>query len=189
MALRKETILHFPYPFRKTLLLVGMMGCGKSSIGRRLARIYSLPFIDADKEMEKAGGGDISYLFQRFGEQDFRRAEERVMNRLLNGRVCVLASGGGAFVSEITRRTAAQKAVTIFLDADVKTIIRNTAGRTHRPLLNVADPESVIRDLLDRRREHYMQADICVPYKEETMGQLLRILVREINGYAEGQQK
>lgn len=183
---KKETILHFPYPLDRTLFLVGMMGSGKSSIGRRLARIYSMPFIDADREIEKAGGGDICYLFQRYGEQDFRRVEERIMNRLLNGKKCILASGGGAFMSAQTRQTVAQKAVSVFLDADVNTIVRNTAGRTHRPLLNVDNPEKVIRTLLDNRRPFYEQADIRVKYKEETMGQLLRILVAQINGFAAG---
>ena len=183
---KKETILHFPYPLDRTLFLVGMMGSGKSSIGRRLARIYSMPFIDADREIEKAGGGDICYLFQRYGEQDFRRVEERIMNRLLNGKKCILASGGGAFMSAQTRQTVAQKAVSVFLDADVATIVRNTAGRTHRPLLNVDNPEEVIRTLLDSRRPFYEQADIRVKYKEETMGQLLRILVAQINGFAAG---
>ncbi len=183
---KKETILHFPYPLDRTLFLVGMMGSGKSSIGRRLARIYSMPFIDADREIEKAGGGDICYLFQRYGEQDFRRVEERIMDRLLNGKKCILASGGGAFMSAQTRQTVAQKAVSVFLDADVNTIVRNTAGRTHRPLLNVDNPEKVIRTLLDNRRPFYEQADIRVKYKEETMGQLLRILVAQINGFAAG---
>ncbi|MGN1078969.1 MAG: shikimate kinase [Alphaproteobacteria bacterium] len=183
---KKETILHFPYPLDRTLFLVGMMGSGKSSIGRRLARIYSMPFIDADREIEKAGGGDICYLFQRYGEQDFRRVEERIMDRLLNGKKCILASGGGAFMSAQTRQTVARKAVSVFLDADVNTIVRNTAGRTHRPLLNVDNPEKVIRTLLDNRRPFYEQADIRVKYKEETMGQLLRILVAQINGFAAG---
>lgn len=183
---KKETILHFPYPLDRTLFLVGMMGSGKSSIGRRLARIYSMPFVDADREIEKAGGGDICYLFQRYGEQDFRRVEERIMNRLLNGKKCILASGGGAFMSAQTRQVVAQKAVSVFLDADVDTIVRNTAGRSHRPLLNVDNPEKVIRTLLNDRRPFYEQADIRVKYKEETMGQLLRILVAQINGFAAG---
>ncbi len=183
---KKETILHFPYPLDRTLFLVGMMGSGKSSIGRRLARIYSMPFVDADREIEKAGGGDICYLFQRYGEQDFRRVEERIMNRLLNGKKCILASGGGAFMSAQTRQTVSQKAVSVFLDAHVDTIARNTAGRTHRPLLNVDNPGDVIRTLLDCRRPFYEQADICVKYKEETMGQLLRILVAQINRFAAG---
>lgn len=183
---KKETILHFPYPLDRTLFLVGMMGSGKSSIGRRLARIYSMPFVDADREIEKAGGGDICYLFQRYGEQDFRRVEERIMNRLLNAKKCILASGGGAFISAQTRQIVSQKAVSVFLDAHVDTIVRNTAGRTHRPLLNVDNPEEVIRTLLDSRRPFYEQADIRVEYKEETMGQLLRILVAQINRFAAG---
>ncbi len=186
MLEKKETILHFPYPLDRTLFLVGMMGSGKSSVGRRLARIYSMPFVDADKEIEKAGGGDICYLFQRYGEQDFRRIEERIMERLLNGKKCILASGGGAFLSARTREVVSQKAVSVFLDAHVDTIIRNTAGRTHRPLLNVDNPEEVIRTLLNSRRSFYEQADICIKYKEETMGRLLRMLVAQINGFAAG---
>ena len=185
---KKETILHLPYPLDRTLFLVGMMGSGKSSIGRRLARIYSMPFVDADREIEKAGGGDICYLFQRYGEQDFRRVEERIMNRLLNAKKCILASGGGAFMSAQTRQIVSQKAVSVFLDAHVDTIVRNTAGRTHRPLLNVDNPKEVIRTLLDSRRPFYEQADIRVEYKEETMGQLLRILVAQINRFAAGGQ-
>lgn len=185
---KKETILHFPYPLDRTLFLVGMMGSGKSSIGRRLARIYSMPFVDADREIEKAGGGDICYLFQRYGEQDFRRVEERIMNRLLNAKKCILASGGGAFMSAQTRQIVSQKAVSVFLDAHVDTIVRNTAGRRHRPLLNVDNPKEVIRTLLDSRRPFYEQADIRVEYKEETMGQLLRILVAQINRFAAGGQ-
>ena len=185
----KDTFLHFPYPLNRSLFLVGMMGCGKTSIGRRLARIYSIPFIDGDQEMEKAGGGDICYLFERYGEQDFRRAEEQVMERLLKGKVCILASGGGAFLSETTRKNVKERAVSVFLDAHVNTIIRNTAGRTHRPLLNVEQPEQVIRTLLEKRRPFYEQADIRVTYKEETMGQLLRILVRKINQFAYGREE
>ncbi len=186
---KKETLLHFPYPLDRTLFLVGMMGSGKSSIGRRLARIYSMPFVDADKEIEKAGGGDICYLFQRYGEQDFRRVEERIMDRLLNAKKCILASGGGAFMSAQTRQIASQKAVSVFLDAHVDTIVRNTAGRTHRPLLNVDNPREVIQTLLNKRRPFYEQADIRVEYKEETMGQLLRILVARINRFAAGGER
>ncbi|MBR1777634.1 MAG: shikimate kinase [Alphaproteobacteria bacterium] len=189
MPEQKETILHFPYPLNRTLFLVGMMGCGKSSIGRRLARIYSLPFIDADQEIEKAGGADICYLFKRYGEEDFRRVEERIMARLLNGKKCILASGGGAFLSEATRKTVKEKAVSVFLDAHIDAIIRNTAGRTHRPLLNVDNPQAVIRELLEKRRPFYEQADISIKYKEETMGQLLRLLVREINDFAQRRKK
>lgn len=188
MLERKENLLHFSYPLDRTLFLVGMMGCGKSSIGRRLARIYSMPFVDADREIEKAGGGDICYLFDRYGEQDFRRVEERIMNRLLNGKKCILASGGGAFMSARTRQLVSQKAISVFLDAHVDTIVRNTAGRTHRPLLNVENPGEVIRTLLEKRRPFYEQADLHIRFKEETMGQLLRILVAQIGLFAAGEK-
>ncbi|MBO4519998.1 MAG: shikimate kinase [Alphaproteobacteria bacterium] len=184
-----ENFLHFPYPLDRTLFLVGMMGSGKTSIGRRLARVYSMPFVDGDIEMEKAGGGDICYLFNRYGEQDFRRIEEKVMKRLLEGEPCILASGGGAFLSEATRKTVKEKAVSVFLDAHVTTIIRNTAGRTHRPLLNVDNPEEVVRELLEKRRPFYEQADLRVSYKDETMGQVLRLLVQEIHQFSQRREK
>ena len=184
-----ESFLHFPYPLDRTLFLVGMMGSGKTSLGRRLARVYSMPFVDADQEMEKAGGGDICYLFERYGEQDFRRIEEKVMKRLLEGETCILASGGGAFISEATRKAVKEKAVSVFLDAHVTTIIRNTTGRTHRPLLNVDNPEEVIRTLLEKRRPFYEQADLKVSYKDETMGQMLRLLVQKINQFAQRREK
>lgn len=189
MPEKKDSFLHFTYPLDKTLVLVGMMGSGKSSIGRRLARIYSLPFVDGDVEIEKAGGGDICYLFEHYGEQDFRRAEERVMARLLNGEKCILATGGGAFLSAATRAAVKEKAVGVFLDADVDTIIKHTAGRTHRPLLNVDDPKNVIRTLLEKRRPCYEQADLHIKYKDETMGQVLRMLVRKIDAFAKGRKK
>ena len=186
MSGTREAFLHFPYPLDRMLVLVGMMGSGKSSIGRRLARIYSVPFIDADTEIEKAGGADICYLFERYGEQDFRRIEERIMERLLKGKKCILASGGGAFLSETTRKNVKENAVSVFLDAHVDTIIRNTKGRTHRPLLNVENPQDVILTLLEKRRAFYQEADLHLEYKEETMGQVLKKLVREINRFAQG---
>lgn len=185
MKTKNDTFLHFPYPLDKTLVLVGMMGCGKSSIGKRLARIYSVPFIDADIEIEKAGGGSCSDLFVRFGEAEFRRGEERVMERLIKGKICILASGGGAFLSENTRKLAAENAVTLFLDADIETIIRNTAGRTHRPLINTPNPTQTVRDLLKKRRGVYETANLRITYKNETLGQVLRRVVTMVNDYAQ----
>ena len=184
MPEKREAVLHFPYPLDRTLVLVGMPGCGKSSIGRRLARIYSLPFVDADVEIEKAGGGDVCYLFERYGEAAFRQAEQRIMARLLDAETCILASGGGAFLSEMTRENVKNKAVGLFLDASIETIARNTAGRTHRPLLNVADPRAVIEKMAAVRRPFYEQADLRVAFGDETMGRLLRRIVSKINDFA-----
>lgn len=184
MPEKHETVLHFPYPLERTLVLVGMPGCGKSSIGRRLARIYSLPFVDADVEIEKAGGGDICYLFERYGEAAFRQAEQRIMARLLDGEKCVLAAGGGAFLSETTRANVKAKAVGLFLDASVEAVARNTAGRAHRPLLNVENPRAVIEQMMAARRPFYEQADLRVACGDETMGRLLRRIVSKINDFA-----
>ena len=166
MPYRGNTLLHFPYPLTKTLMLVGMPGAGKTSIGSRLARIYGVPFVDGD------------------GEEEFRRGEERVMERLLNGRRCILSSGGGAFLSEKTREIAKRRAVTLFLDADKAIIVRNTAGRTHRPLLNTDNPQQVIADLMEKRRPVYETADIILKYSTETLGQVLRRVVATVNDYA-----
>ena len=184
MPQQKDSFLHFDYPLNRTLMFVGMPGCGKSSIGKRVARIYSVPFVDSDIEVEQAGGGSCVDLFARFGEAEFRRGEELVIERLLNGPVCVLSSGGGSFLSERTRENARKKAVTVYLDADVKTLIRNTAGRSHRPLLNTGNPEETIRALMEKRRPFFETADIVVRYKNETLGQLLRRVVGEVNQYA-----
>ena len=184
MPYRGKTLLHFPYPLTKTLMLVGMPGAGKTSIGSRLARIYGVPFVDGDAEVEKAGGSSCADLFARFGEAEFRRGEERVMERLLNGRRCILSSGGGAFLSEKTREIAKRRAVTLFLDADKAIIVRNTAGRTHRPLLNTDNPQQVIADLMEKRRPVYETADIILKYSTETLGQVLRRVVATVNDYA-----
>ena len=162
------------YPFSKTLLLVGMMGCGKTSIGLRLSKIYELPFVDADSEIEKASGLSVVDLFEKYGEDEFRRGEERVMERLLNGPVCILSSGGGAFMSEKTRDLARQKTISLFLDADIETLIRNTTGRSHRPLLNTENPEETVKKLHAERYETYRQADLHVSYKNEGLAEIVR---------------
>lgn len=185
MIPRNDKLPSSPYPLKKTLLLVGMMGCGKSSLGSRLAKFYGLPFVDADDEVERAAGCSVSDLFERYGEEEFRRGEERVMERLLNGETCILAAGGGSFLSEKTRLLARERAVSVFLDADVSTLIRHTTGRTHRPLLNCGEPARVLSALLETRRPIYALADIRVPYKEETMSQLVQLLIRRLDAYAE----
>lgn len=184
MDKKKESSPRVEYPFSKTLLLVGMMGCGKTSIAYRLAKTYNMPFIDVDEEIVKAAGCDISDLFSLYGEEEFRRGEERVMNRLLSGDLCVLASGGGSFLSEKTRSLAKEKAVSVFLDADVTTLIRNTKGRAHRPLLNGDNPEKIIMDLLAKRRETYEQADVHITYKDETPNQIVQKIIFELRKYA-----
>ncbi len=161
----------------KIILLVGMMGVGKTSLGRILSKKLQLPFYDSDKEIEKSMGLSITELFSKFGADEFRLGEERMMNRLLNGASCVLSSGGGAFLSEKTRQLAKDKAVSIWLKADGDVISKRTQGRTHRPLVPAADNRKVIEQLIAERYPVYSEADITVesfcesPYK--TVNRLL----------------
>lgn len=164
----------------KIILLVGMMGVGKTSLGRILARHLNLPFVDSDKEIEKLTGFTISDLFARYGEVEFRKGEERIMERLLKGKPCVLSSGGGAFLSEKTRTVAKEYAVSVWIKAGSDVISKRTQGRTHRPLVPAADNKKAIERLVSEAYPLYEKADIMVesfqehPYK--TVNRLLTLL-------------
>ncbi len=146
----------------KIILLVGMMGVGKTSLGRILSRKLQLPFVDSDKEIEKSMGSSITELFSKFGADEFHLGEERMMNRLLNGAPCVLSSGGDAFLSAKTRQLAKEKAVSIWLKAGGDVISKRTQGRTHRPLVPAADNRKIVEQLIAERYPLYSEADITV---------------------------
>ena len=161
----------------KIILLVGMMGVGKTSLGRIVARRLGLPFLDSDKEIEAMTGFTISDLFARYGEQEFRAGEERVMARLLNGKPCVLSSGGGAFLSPKTRQLAAEKAVSVWIKAEADVISGRTEGRTHRPLVPAADNKRIIERLVQECYPIYATADITIPsYDEHPSKTAVRLL-------------
>jgi shikimate kinase len=147
---------------RRTLVLVGLMGAGKSCIGRRLATRLDLPFIDADREIEDAAGCSIPEIFERHGEQAFRDGERRVILRLLDGPVCVLATGGGAFMDPRTRQTVRGRAISIWLRADLDLLTRRVARRNDRPLLQVDDPRRKLEELIAVRYPVYAEADVTV---------------------------
>ncbi|MEK9832257.1 MAG: shikimate kinase [Rhodospirillaceae bacterium] len=142
--------------------MVGLMGAGKSSIGRRLAARLDLPFVDADSEIEAAAGCTIAEFFEQHGEAEFRDGERRVIARLLDGEPKVLATGGGAFMDAQTRAAVAETGISVWLRADLETLVRRTARRSSRPLLNNADPERTLEDLMATRYPVYAQADITV---------------------------
>ena len=146
----------------RSIVMVGLMGAGKSSIGRRLAARLDLPFVDADTEIEAAAGCTIAEFFERHGEAEFRDGERRVIARLLEGSPKVLATGGGAFMDEETRAAVAQSGISVWLRADLATLVRRTARRTSRPLLNNADPARTLEDLMETRHPVYALADITV---------------------------
>lgn len=151
------------WPVTQSVALVGLMGVGKTTIGRRLAKRLGLPFYDSDDEIEKAAGRTVKGYFQDYGEQAFRDGERRVIKRLLSGGPIVLATGGGAFVPEATREVLNKKAVTIWLKADFKiNMERVNRQRAKRPLLDVEDPEAAMRSLAEARYPLYKQAHIHV---------------------------
>jgi len=151
----------------RSIVLIGMMGVGKSSIGRRLGARLGIPFIDADAEIEKAASMSIADMFARHGEAAFRSGEARVIARLLNGGPQVLATGGGAVMNPATRALIQQKAVSIWLSADFELLLRRISKRkADRPMLQTADPAATLRELLATREPIYAQADLTVQSRD-----------------------
>jgi shikimate kinase len=151
----------------RSIVLVGMMGVGKSSIGRRLAARLGIPFVDADTEIEKAAGMSIADIFARHGEADFRSGEARVIARLLDGGLQVLATGGGAVMNADTRAAIKAKAVSIWLSAEFDVLMRRINKRKNdRPMLQTADPAATLRELLVVREPFYAKADLTVQSRE-----------------------
>jgi shikimate kinase len=152
---------------RRSIVLVGMMGVGKSSVGRRLAARLEIPFVDADTEIETAAGMSIADIFSHHGEGDFRSGEARVIARLLDAGPQVLATGGGAFMNVNTRNVIRTKGVSIWLKADLDVLLRRiNKRRNDRPLLQTADPRQTLRTLLVEREPIYAQADLAVQSRE-----------------------
>jgi shikimate kinase len=151
---------------RRSIVLVGMMGAGKSTIGRRLAARLRLPFLDADIEIEAAAGMSIPDIFETHGEPHFRDGEARVIARLLDGGPCVIATGGGAFMREETRNRIRDKAVSIWLKADADVILKRVKRRADRPLLQTDDPAATIGRLLEAREPVYQTADLTIASRD-----------------------
>jgi shikimate kinase len=173
----------------KTVVLVGLMGAGKSCVGRRLANVLALPFCDADKEIEEAAGCSIPELFDRYGEAAFRDGERRVIHRLLEGPRHVLATGGGAFMDERTRAEIRENGISVWLRADLDLLVRRTQRRNHRPLLNVPDPQARLAELMAERYPVYAEADITVDSDdsppEATVDRVMAALRRHLEGREE----
>lgn len=146
----------------KTIALVGLMGVGKSSIGRRLGLALNLPFVDADTEVEAAAGRSIPEIFAAYGEPAFRDGERRVIARLLEGEPHVLATGGGAFVNDETRALIKAKAISIWLKADLEVLARRVGRKDNRPLVRDRDPLEVLQEQAKVRYPFYAEADLTV---------------------------
>ncbi len=167
---------------RRSIVLVGMMGAGKSSIGRRVALRLGIPFIDADAEIEKAAGMSISDIFAIRGEAEFRAGETRVIARLLESGPQVLATGGGAFVNPETRAAVAAKGISIWLKADFDVLLKRIRRRHDRPLLKTEDPGATLRKLMQERDPIYALADLTVQSRDVLHDRIVDEIVSALAG-------
>ena len=170
-----------PLRTRRPIVLVGLMGVGKSTVGRRLAGRLHLPFVDADREIEQAAGLSISDIFARFGEEGFRDGERRVIARLIDGRPKVIATGGGAFMNDQTRALILERATAVWLDADIDVLVERVSRRDDRPLLRDRDPREALIELSAKRNPVYALAPIHVRSEplphDATVDAILKALV------------
>ena len=174
------------YKLNKSIVLVGLMGAGKSSVGKRLSEEIKVPFVDSDGEIELAAGMTISEIFDRFGEPYFRAGEEKVIARLLSGQPQIIASGGGAFMSEKNRLAIQLKGVSLWLKADFETLWERVQGKRTRPLLTVKDPQQVLQRLIKEREPIYKTADIIVQSKKYgSHASMVSKLINILNSYGE----
>jgi len=167
----------------KIIVMIGLMGAGKSCIGRRLAARFSVPFVDADQEIEAAAGSTIEEIFERHGEPFFRDGERRVIARLLDQPVHVLAAGGGAFMDPRTRSKIRERAISVWLRADVDLLLRRVARRSNRPLLKDGDRRATLERLMAQRHPIYAEADIIVDSIDGPPELTLAKVIAALNGY------
>jgi shikimate kinase len=170
---------------RRSIVLVGMMGAGKSSVGRRLAARLGLTFVDADTEIEAAAGMSIAEIFAAHGEAYFRSGEARVIARLLEGGPQVMATGGGAIMNPDTRALVRVKGVSVWLDAEYEVLLRRVKRRTDRPMLKTADPAETLRRLLNERKPVYSQADVTLRSRDAPHETIVNEAIAALAGHFE----
>lgn len=165
----------------RVIVLVGLMGAGKSTVGRRLAEKLALPFVDADHEIETAAGKTIPEIFADHGEAYFRDGERKVIARLLDSGAAVLATGGGAYVNAETRNLIRGKGISVWLKADLPLLMRRVSRRSNRPLLQNSDPEAVMRRLIDERYPIYANADITVMSRDVAHTAVVKDVIKALS--------
>jgi shikimate kinase len=164
----------------RSIVLVGLMGAGKSTVGRRLAQKLGLEFTDADAEIERAAGKTVPDIFRDHGEAYFREGERKVIARLLDSGPQVLATGGGAFMNEETRHNIASRGISVWLRADMNLLMKRVRRRDNRPLLKAEDPEEVMRQLIAQRYPVYGQADVTVESRDVPHNSIVSDVIRAL---------
>ena len=167
----------------RPVVLVGLMGVGKSTVGRRLAKRLGLPFVDSDSEIEEAVGLPWGEVFERYGEEDYRDGERRLVARLIDGQVRVIATGGGVFVEPRTRKLLNESAITVWLDAPVNVLAERTARRDTGPLLKNGDPKETLERLAQIERQAYAEAHIHVKSGDGAHKDVVDSIIRALDDY------
>lgn len=171
------------YPLERGISLVGLMGSGKTTVGRRLARKLGLEFVDSDAEIELAADYSIPEIFEKFGEKYFRDGERKVIERLSSGKKRVLGTGGGAFMDPVTRKQLLAKTITIWLKVDINLLVERTSRRNTRPLLRQGNPADTLKKLAKERYPVYEQAHIIVESKNGSHDTVVRDIVHKLNSF------
>jgi shikimate kinase len=167
----------------RPVVLVGLMGVGKSTVGRRLAKRLGLSFVDSDAEIEDAAGYPAAEIFERYGESDFRDGERRLVARLIEGSVRVIATGGGAYIDPSTRKLLNERAITVWLDAPVDILAERTSRRDTRAQLRNGDPKAVLERLAEERRPSYQEAHIHVRSGDGAHKDVVEAIVRALEDH------
>jgi len=170
----------------RPIVLVGLMGAGKSTVGRRLAKRLGLPFVDSDVEIEEASGVSTADLFDRYGEREFRDGERRLVARLVNGEVRVIATGGGAFMDPRTRQLLNERAITVWLDAPIEVLAERTTRRDNRPLLKKGNRSEILSRLSDERRDGYAEALIHIRSGSGAHSDVVEAIVAALSDHLAG---
>jgi len=163
-----------------TIILVGLMGVGKTTVGRRLAKQLGMDFVDSDYEIEQAADMTVGEIFEKYGEEDFRSGERRVIARLLEGPPQIVATGGGAFINTETRALIKSKGISIWLDAEVNILVERTGRRDTRPLLKDGDPKEILSRLSKERSPLYSEADLKIVSSEGSHDQVVHAIIDEL---------
>ena len=168
---------------RRSVVFIGLMGAGKTAIGRKVAGVLGLPFVDSDQEIERAARMTIPDLFERYGEPEFRALEQRVIQRVLEGGPQVLSTGGGAYMNAQTRTLIAESAVSVWLKADIDVLFARVSKKQNRPLLKTEDPRRTLEQLMNLRYPVYAEASITVPTRDERKEVIVGEVLEALDSY------
>lgn len=187
----KITVMKENIDLNKPVVMVGLMGAGKTSVGRALARRLGIPFVDSDKEIEAAAGASVVDIFSMYGEAEFRRAEQRVIARLFDTPpvLKVISTGEGAFITPAVREMVLQRAVSVWLRADLDLLVKRTNFRHTRPQLLYTDSRKILAQLIDERYDIYAMADIMVETRDESLRKTLDKVVNAIRDFQNREEK